>query len=89
MVGEAGHGVEPAPVGGEGAHAVEGRGLAIEGAGGRPGGAPGEVEFKLDTLPSDALAKKLASFSNFGGGVVLLGPEDDGSISGVGTATTG
>ena len=29
--------VEPAPVDGEGAHAVEGRGLAIDGAGGRPG----------------------------------------------------
>ena len=42
-VGEAGHGVEPAPVDGEGAHAVEGRGLAIDGAGGRPGGAPGEL----------------------------------------------
>ena len=41
-VGEAGHGVEPAPVDGERAHAVEGRGLAIDGAGGRPGGAPGE-----------------------------------------------
>ena len=42
-VGEAGHGVEPAPVDGEGAHAVEGRGLAIDGAGGRAGGAPGEL----------------------------------------------
>ena len=42
-VGEAGHGVEPAPVDGERAHAVEGRGLAIDGAGGRPGGAPGEL----------------------------------------------
>ena len=42
-VGEAGHGVEPAPVDGEGAHAVEGRGFAIDGAGGRPGGAPGEL----------------------------------------------
>ena len=42
-VGEAWHGVEPAPVDGEGAHAVEGRGLAIDGAGGRPGGAPGEL----------------------------------------------
>ena len=27
----------------EGAHAVEGRGLASDGAGGRPGGAPGEL----------------------------------------------
>ena len=42
-VGEAGHGVEPAPVDGEGAYAVEGRGFAIDGAGGRPGGAPGEL----------------------------------------------
>ena len=42
-VGEAGHGVEPAPVDGEGAHAVEGRGFAIDGAGGRPGGAPGQL----------------------------------------------
>ena len=32
-----------APVDGEGAHAVKGRGLAIDGAGGRPGGAPGEL----------------------------------------------
>ena len=42
-VGEAGHGVEPAPVDGERAHAVEGRGLPIDGAGGRPGGMPGEL----------------------------------------------
>ena len=42
-VGEAGHGVEPAPVDGKRAHTVEGRGLAIDGAGGRPGGAPGEL----------------------------------------------
>ena len=38
-VWEAGHGVEPAPVDGEGTHAVEGRGFPIDGAGGRPGGA--------------------------------------------------
>ena len=42
-VGEAGHGVEPAPVDGERAHAVEGRGLPVDGAGGRPGGAPAEL----------------------------------------------
>ena len=42
-VGEAGHGVEPAPVDGKRAHAVEGRGLPVDGAGGRPGGAPGEL----------------------------------------------
>ena len=37
------HGVEPAPVDSEGAHAVEGRGLPVDGAGGRLGGAPGEL----------------------------------------------
>ena len=37
-VGEARHGVEPAPVDGERAHAVEGRGLPVDRAGGRPGG---------------------------------------------------
>ena len=42
-VGEPGHGVEPAPVDGEGAHAVEGRGLPVDGAGGRPGGTPAEL----------------------------------------------
>ena len=42
-VGEARHGVEPAPVDGERAHAVEGRGLPVDGAGGRPGGAPGQL----------------------------------------------
>ena len=42
-VGEAGHGVEPAPVDGERAHAVEGRGLPVDGAGGGPGGAPDEL----------------------------------------------
>ena len=41
--GEAGHGVERAPVDSEGAHAVERRGLPVDGAGGRPGGAPGEL----------------------------------------------
>ena len=42
-VGEPGHGVEPTPVDGEGAHAVEGRGLPVDGAGGGPGGAPGQL----------------------------------------------
>ena len=42
-VGEAGHGVEPAPVDGERAHAVEGPRSPGDGAGGRPGGAPGQL----------------------------------------------
>ena len=42
-VGEAGHGVEPAPVDGERAHPVERRGLPVDRAGGGPGGAPGQL----------------------------------------------
>ena len=42
-VGEAGHGVEPAPVDGERAHPVERRGLPVDRAGGDPGSAPGEL----------------------------------------------
>ena len=42
-VGETGHGIEPAPVDGERAHAVERRGLPVDRAGGGPGGAPGAL----------------------------------------------
>ena len=42
-VGEAGHGVEPAPVDSERAHPMEGRGLPVDGASGRPGNAPGKL----------------------------------------------
>ncbi len=41
------------------------------------------IEFKRDTLQSYDLAKELVAFSNLGGGMVLLGVEDDGSISGI------
>jgi ATP-dependent DNA helicase RecG len=41
------------------------------------------VEFKRDDLQNYALAKELVALSNFNGGIVLLGVEDDGSISGV------
>jgi ATP-dependent DNA helicase RecG len=41
------------------------------------------VEFKRDDLQNFALAKELVALSNFNGGIVLLGVEDDGSISGV------
>ena len=51
-VGEVGHGVEPAPVDGEGAHVVEGRGFPIDGAGGRAGGA-----FADTFLLGDAVAR--------------------------------
>lgn len=41
------------------------------------------VEFKRDAVPNHALAKELVAFLNLEGGVVLLGVEDDGTISGV------
>lgn len=41
------------------------------------------VEFKRDDLQNHALARELVAFSNFEGGMVLLGVEDDGSISGL------
>ena len=41
------------------------------------------VEFKRDVLQNYDLAKELVAFSNLRGGIVLLGVEDDGSISGV------
>jgi ATP-dependent DNA helicase RecG len=41
------------------------------------------VEFKRDTFQNHDLAKELVAFSNFEGGIVLLGVEDDGSIAGL------
>jgi len=41
------------------------------------------VEFKRDVLQNHDLAKELVAFSNLRGGMVLLGVEDDGSISGI------
>lgn len=41
------------------------------------------VEFKRDVLQNDKLAKELVAFANLGGGMVLLGVEDNGSISGL------
>lgn len=41
------------------------------------------VEFKRDDVRKESLAKELVAFANFEGGKVLLGVEDDGSISGV------
>ena len=41
------------------------------------------VEFKRDDLSNDQLARELVAFSNFEGGMVLLGVEDDGSVSGL------
>src|SRR5437867_7704394 len=41
------------------------------------------VEFKRDVLEKHALAKELVAFPNLSGGMVLLGVEDDGTISGI------
>lgn len=41
------------------------------------------VEFKRDDLRPEQLAKELVAFGNFEGGQVLLGVEDDGTISGL------
>jgi ATP-dependent DNA helicase RecG len=41
------------------------------------------VEFKRDVLANHDLARELVAFSNFEGGMVLLGVDDDGSIVGL------
>ena len=41
------------------------------------------IEFKRDDLRNHDLAKELVAFSNFEGGMVLLGVDDDGTITGV------
>ena len=41
------------------------------------------VEFKRDTVQNFDLAKELVAFTNSDGGRVLLGVDDDGSVSGV------
>lgn len=41
------------------------------------------VEFKRDDIPSEQLARELVALANFRGGVVLLGVEDDGTVTGL------
>lgn len=41
------------------------------------------VEFKRDDLSPPDLAKELVAFSNLEGGILLLGVEDDGSVTGL------
>jgi ATP-dependent DNA helicase RecG len=41
------------------------------------------VEFKRDLIQSQDFAKELVAFSNLEGGMILLGVEDDGQISGI------
>ena len=41
------------------------------------------IEFKRDVVANHRLAKELVAFSNFEGGMVLLGVDDDGTIAGL------
>jgi len=41
------------------------------------------IEFKRDDLRPEQLAKELVAIANLKGGSILLGVEDDGSISGI------
>ncbi len=41
------------------------------------------VEFKRDGIPPEKIAKECVAFANLKGGMVLLGVEDDGTISGL------
>ena len=41
------------------------------------------VEFKRDDLRPEQLAREIVALANFQGGRVLLGVEDDGTISGI------
>lgn len=47
------------------------------------GGENSSVEFKSASVKPDALAKEIIAFSNSGGGVILLGIEDNGRITGL------
>lgn len=46
-------------------------------------GESSEVEFKRDVLQNHDLARELVAFSNLSGGMVLLGVEEDGTVSGI------
>ena len=46
-------------------------------------GESSAVEFKRDDITTPDLAKELVAFANFEGGEVLLGVEDDGTVSGL------
>ncbi|MCK4761422.1 MAG: putative DNA binding domain-containing protein [Candidatus Aminicenantes bacterium] len=47
------------------------------------GGENSSVEFKSSSVKPDALAREIVAFSNSGGGVILLGVEDDGQVTGL------
>ena len=41
------------------------------------------IEFKRDDIPIQDLAREIVAFANYQGGMILLGVEDNGSISGI------
>ncbi len=41
------------------------------------------VEFKRDNIPPEKIAKECVAFANLKGGMLLLGVEDDGTVSGL------
>ncbi|MEE4358836.1 MAG: ATP-binding protein [Desulfococcaceae bacterium] len=41
------------------------------------------IEFKQDGIRSEQLAKEMVAFLNFKGGKILVGVNDDGSVSGI------
>ena len=47
------------------------------------GGENSGVEFKRDDLRPEQLAREVVALANFQGGRVLLGVEDDGTITGI------
>ena len=46
-------------------------------------GEGSKVEFKRDGIRPEQLAREIVSFANMNGGRIVLGAEDDGSVSGV------
>lgn len=42
-----------------------------------------KLEYKQDDIRSESLAKEIVSFANMNGGQILMGVEDDGSVSGI------
>ncbi len=46
-------------------------------------GEGAKVEFKRDELRPEQLAREIVSFANMNGGTILVGVEDDGSVSGL------
>ena len=42
-----------------------------------------KLEFKRDDVRPETMAKEIVTFANMNGGIILVGVEDDGAISGI------